>query len=248
LIKRDGFTPLLFENKDYNAQIDRNEISKFIIDIEKNECNGIFLSQHSGICNKKNYEIEYHKGFILIYLNFVEYNIDKIRIAVDIIDHLSSKLKLLENNNTITDDLLEYINNEYSIFSSRKEAFLTHLRDSNKKSIDYLTTFELPTLCNYLSTKFATTKLNNYICTLCKNFVGKNKMALASHKKKCNKNYDNLQNNKSISDENISDTIFDENICETIISDENISKTIILPKKKETNKKIKKNTNKNIEI
>ena len=181
-----------------------NEISKFITDIENNDCHGIFLSQYSGITNKKNYQIENHKGKLLIYLNFVEYNSDKISVAVDIIDDLSKKIELVQNNNILTDELLEYINNEYSSFASKKETFMTYLRESNKKSIEMLTDMELPTLANYLSTKFATTKLNNYVCNICNEFVGKNRMSLASHKKKCvlNKQTNDQTNDSPIETQN----------------------------------------------
>ena len=47
---------------------------------------------------------------------------------------------------------------------------------------------ELLTLGSYLSTKFATTKLNNYNCEICNKFVGRNRMSLAAHKKYCKKN------------------------------------------------------------
>lgn len=196
ILKREDKPTILFENKDYGSQIDKNEIIKFISDIENTECHGIFLSQSSSITGKKNYQIEYHKGKILIYLNFVEYSSDKIATAVDIIDDLAKKLSLVENNNILTDELLDYINNEYSTFASKKEKLMNYLKESNKKSIELLTELELPTLVNFLSSKFASTKLNNFVCDICNDFIGKNRSSLSAHKKKCNKIH-NKSDNKS---------------------------------------------------
>ena len=188
ILKRENKPKILFENKDYNYQVDKSEINKFIMDIENTDCHGIFLSQYSGISNKKNYQIEKHKDKILIYVNFVEYNSDKISVAVDIIDDLVKRMDIVDNNNILSDEILEHINNEYSTFANKKELFLTYLRESNKKSIEMVSEMELLTLGSYLSTKFATTKLNNYNCEICNKFVGRNRMSLAAHKKYCKKN------------------------------------------------------------
>jgi hypothetical protein len=185
ILKRENKPKILFENKDYNHQVDKSEINKFIMDIENTDCHGIFLSQYSSISNKKNYQIEKHKDKILIYVNFVEYNSDKVSVAVDIIDDLVKRMDINTNNNILSDEILEHINNEYSIFANKKETFLTFLRESNKKSIEMVTEMELHTLESYLSSKFATTKLNNYNCEICNKFAGKNRMSLASHKKYC---------------------------------------------------------------
>ena len=95
---------------------------------------------------------------------------------------------IVEDNNILSDELLETINNEYSTFANKKEMFLTHLKESNKKSIDMINEFELPSLCTFLSSKFANTKLKNYLCDICGKFSGKSPMSLAQHKKTCSKN------------------------------------------------------------
>jgi hypothetical protein len=195
IVKRDDKPTILFENKDYNHQVDRQEIIKFINDVQNNDCHGIFLSQYSSIATKKNYQIENHKGKILIYIQFVEYNTDKISVAVDIIDDLVKKLFNVHNNNLLTDEILEHINNEYSIFATKKENLMTYLRENNKKTLDMLNEIELPSLATYLASKFAITKLNNFVCDICNDFIGKNRMSLASHKKKCKGPVDNNSTN-----------------------------------------------------
>ncbi len=89
LLRRIDKPQILFENKEYKANIDKEEVSKFIRDIDTQNTNGIFLSQYSGITFKQNYQIDLHKGNILIYVQHCEYSPERIRIAIDIIDYLS---------------------------------------------------------------------------------------------------------------------------------------------------------------
>jgi hypothetical protein len=88
---------------------------KFIYDSENIKTHGIFLSQQSGIAGKSNYQIDYHKGYILVYIHNVDYSKEKIQIAVDIIDNLSMKIEEFTEGEdiNISKDILEDINNEY---------------------------------------------------------------------------------------------------------------------------------------
>ena len=58
--------------------VKKDEVDKFIRDISKNEYNGIFISQHSGIVGKNNFQIDIHDKHILIYIHSCDYDIDKI--------------------------------------------------------------------------------------------------------------------------------------------------------------------------
>lgn len=60
---------------------------------------GIFISQHSGIAFKSNFQIDINNGNILIYIQNCDYDPEKIRLAIDIIDNLSTKLKDININN-----------------------------------------------------------------------------------------------------------------------------------------------------
>ena len=131
VIKRDHKPPILFKNS--ANQVDELEISKFINNMENNNCSGIFISQYSEIANKKNYQIEIHKNNILIYLFFDKYISDKISIAVDIIGDLSNKIELV--NNILSDDILEEINNEYFVFARKKEYIISNLCEQTEKTI-----------------------------------------------------------------------------------------------------------------
>jgi hypothetical protein len=166
------------------------EIAKFIVDVDNQNTHGIFLSQYSGIAFKQNYQIDIHKGKILVYIQFCEYSIDKIRIAVDIIDNLSCKLEDLtqdEESNTISKELLDGINEEYQKYTSQKEAMIVLLRDFQKKMSAQIDDIRFPELEKYLSQKYAYVKTACFTCDLCNNFSASSKQSLSAHKRGCSK-------------------------------------------------------------
>jgi FtsZ-binding cell division protein ZapB len=190
---------ILFENKDYKQNINKEEIAKFIFDIDNQNTHGIFLSQYSGIAFKQNYQIDIHKGKVLVYVQNCEYSIDKIRIAVDIIDNLSLKIQDLnqdEENNTISKEILDSINEEYQIYISQKENMLVLLRDFQKKMTTQIEDIKFPELDKYLSQKYAYVKARCFVCDLCNNFNASNKQSLSAHKRGCLKKHKpgNLEN------------------------------------------------------
>jgi hypothetical protein len=68
IMKRIERPSILFENKEYDYNIPKDEIAKFIRDIDTQDVNGIFISQNSGITFKQNFQIDIHKGNILVYI------------------------------------------------------------------------------------------------------------------------------------------------------------------------------------
>ena len=98
LLRRENKQQILIENKNYDLAIQKEGVEKFLRDIRAQKCNGIFMSQHSGIQYKPNFFIEIEDNCVLIYLHNVEYSEEKIMTAVDIIDKLSDKLNELNLN------------------------------------------------------------------------------------------------------------------------------------------------------
>lgn len=193
-IKRDNYQKILIENNIVEHNIELEDISKFIKEVEQYNCHGIVLSQYSGISSKPNYHIDCYNGYIIVYLHNVEYNPERIRMAVDIIDNLSMKLKQYEINNEeymIDKDILEEINKEYTVFISQKEAIVTILREGQRKVISQIEEFKLPSLDKYLSTKFISINKQGFKCDICKAFNGNNLKALAAHKRGCNRKFSN---------------------------------------------------------
>ena len=53
LIERSNNPPIMIENKDYTKNVPKEEIEKFIRDVEQQGCSGILISQTTGISKKK---------------------------------------------------------------------------------------------------------------------------------------------------------------------------------------------------
>ena len=101
---------IMLENKDYGKNVPKKEIEKFKRDLINNSdiWGAILMSNRTGICNKKDYQIEFIEGKIAIYLHFTNNNPNKIKNAYDImlalknidIDFSNKELveKLMENS------------------------------------------------------------------------------------------------------------------------------------------------------
>jgi hypothetical protein len=194
-INREDSSTLLIETKDYDRNVTLDEVKKFIRDIEEQGCHGIFLSQHSGITSKQNFQIDIRGKNILVYVHNVDYCQHTIKIAVDIIDSLSCKLLSIEDNtceNTISKEELDEINREYSSFTLRKSAIIDILKDFQKKILCEVEEIKFPTLSKYLTTKYGAI-LNDenekITCNLCNIFKASNNKSLAAHQRGCNKKF-----------------------------------------------------------
>lgn len=196
IMKRIDKPVIMFETKEYDTIVDKNEITKFIRDVDVQNVNGIFLSQHSGISLKGNYQIEIHKGNVLIYIQNCEYSEEKIRVAVDIIDSLSLKIEDLniDEDNSISQELLDDINKEHQEFLLQRENSLAMLRDFQRKMTTQIESIKLPSLEKYLEPKYACTKTKPLTCELCGIFCATNKQSMAAHKRACVKKQKPLEN------------------------------------------------------
>jgi hypothetical protein len=199
LLKRPNKGKVLIQNIDIDRNVNMDEIKDFIQTLEDNNCNGIFLSQHSGFLNKPNFHIETHNKSVVVYVHNVEYCADKIKTAIDIIYHLYVKLRDFNGENdyeiTIEKEILEDINKEYQAFILQKEGIMNVLKESQKKVFSQIEEFKFPALDKYLSTKFAAPiHKQGFKCDLCKVFNANNLKALAAHKRGCTRKNVNATN------------------------------------------------------
>lgn len=187
ILRRNGMGNIMIENKNYEGNVSNEEVKKFLRDIKEQNCNGLFLSQFSGIVNKPNYFIEIHEGNVLVYIHHVEHDAEKIKTGIEIIDHLSSKIRDFYVNEhhgfTIEKDTLDSINAEFQVFLAHRDALVTSVRDFQKKMITQIEELKMPELQIYLCGKYATAQNLQYACHECGEMFAK-KNALASHMKK----------------------------------------------------------------
>ena len=169
LIRKDKPT-ILFENKNYDKNVVQEEVKKFLRDVELQNCCGIMLAQHYGITNKENFEIEINNNNVLVYLHKVEYDADKIKAAVDIIDHFKSKMidinKIHGDDITIDKDVLDDINKEYQLFTANKLSHIKTIKDCQQRLLTQVEEIKIPNLEHFLSKLYAYSSKED-ICEYC---------------------------------------------------------------------------------
>lgn len=262
MVKRNNKPIILLENKSYRNPVTKDEIIKFCRDIEYQNYCGIMLSQTSNISTKEDFQIDIVNNNVVLYVSNCNYDKDKIKLAISIVDHLYPKINDNPNKNvtSINNDTMVLINEEYKKFLNQRDAIKMYINDTNKKLISQLYDMELPNLNNILLSKFTIVQDVNLTCDICKKFVGINKKSLSKHKQSCIKK-DNIiyedsiksseekieeyNNDKVIDDiKNIDDDTAD-NILEQI---EDHKRSSSEEKTKKTQRKYKTKKQKNIEV
>ena len=198
LLERTDNGAILFENKDYTNNVPNEEVKKFIRDIEHQKKDGILLSQHSGIANKDNYQIDVHDGQIMVFVHSVKYDESKIRVAVNLVDHLRQILDKYKNEKeelVFSKDDMSAINKEYLAFIEQRNGLIENYKKTYKEHLKQLESFEMPSLIKLLDSIFTNVEQLTYTCQYCKTYVAKNKRALTTHQNKCKKSIINLDAN-----------------------------------------------------
>jgi hypothetical protein len=213
MMKRENKPNIMLENKVYDRNVNPDEIQKFIRDVEEIKTHAIFLSQNSGISRKKNFQVDVHKGLIMIYIHNVQYSPEKIQIAIDIIENLAERIEEIdseeEHENVISKSLLDEINQEYLSFNKQKDEIILMSKDYQKKLIGQLENLKMNALNKYLSTKYSNNEKTGFSCEYCNVFSASTKKSLSAHVRACKKNHDikvdttsnlNIQLNNNSSD------------------------------------------------
>ncbi len=177
---------ILFENKDYNRSVSTAEVNKFERDLQTQQQHGIFISQKTPITYKDNFQIDIIKGLIHIYIPSANYDTGKLKIAIDIIDNLSEKLKCISGDKE--EDIyetnkreLEELADEYHKFAVEKEEIKETLQNMSKLLIKKLEDMQLPKIEGILE-KFGILD-GGLKCSAC-SFRGKSKAGLSMHCKR----------------------------------------------------------------
>jgi hypothetical protein len=187
MLSRENKPTILIENKNWDSIVTKDEVSKFIRDIDVQNCCGLFLSQNTGIANKKNFEICIHRNtHVLLFIHEVNYDADKIKLGIDIIDmfkEMISKFDKNDDHDTITKEQLDEINQEFQDCCTEKLNLLRTIKDFTQKMTKQVESIKFPKLEEYLSSRY-TFSVGKMTCEFC-NYVAKNQQALSAHYRGC---------------------------------------------------------------
>ncbi len=178
---------IMIEMKNYKTNVDREEISKFLNDVSNVKTHAIMASNYSGIVGKPDFHVEIDDSCILVYLHNLQFSGDKIKMAVNVIENLSCKLKVIERQEndegiSIKKEVLDKINGELSNFLESKSKLCQLLKDQHKSAISQIENMNFPDLTMFLQDKFVL-KPKKFACDCCSNSYD-TKAQLSSHKKK----------------------------------------------------------------
>lgn len=85
ILRVDGIT-VMIETKNYSRNVQKAEIDKFYSDIDNSSNSdigaAIFVSLHTGICNKEDFQFEVRNGTPLIFIHNLVNNFDSIKLAL----------------------------------------------------------------------------------------------------------------------------------------------------------------------
>ncbi len=182
---------ILFENKDYSRSVTTEEIKKFERDLKIQNSHGIFLSHKSNITYKEPFQIDIINNLIHMYIPNVNYNIDKIKIAVEIIDTLAPKLIVIKNEPTtinISKEDIDELLETHNEFYTQKLAIIENIKTSNKLIIDKLESMHINSVKKILTKNNMLQNEEDFKCKYCNVFNGKNKASLGAHIRNCKLN------------------------------------------------------------
>jgi hypothetical protein len=187
MLVRNNKPKILIENKDHDSKnVPKQEVEKFIRDCEIQDCCGIMLAQHKGITNKQNFEIQINNGNVLLYVHEVNFDNDKIKTAIEIVEHFKIKLDELGSNDQdcmIEKNVLDEINKEFINYVNQKSNMTKLLKDFSEKMNLSIIDLKLPSLEKYLSSRFAFSSIQtDNMCKYCEKHVPK---SLSQHYRYC---------------------------------------------------------------
>jgi len=188
LFMRQGKPKILIENKDHDScNVPKHDVEKFIRDCDIQKCSGIMFAQNTGITHKKNYEIQVNNGNVLLYVTNVNFDVDKIKTSIDIVEQFKIKLDEInienDNNYVIEHNVLEEINKEFNNYTQQKHGLLKLMREFNDKMCASVNEIKMPCIEKFLSNNFATSLTQgDKVCVYCQKYIPK---SMSSHHRYC---------------------------------------------------------------
>lgn len=181
---------ILIETKDYKTNVCKKEVDKFYRDIEINNCSGIFISNSSGIAKKDDFLIEIINNNVVIFLHNVNYNHDKIKLAINAITYLNNiNNQINKSDIKISNEILSLISIEISHVLVEKNNLILELRKYYNTTLKKYNNIKFDNTQLFLSKYLDSTKIEFYICRCCKEYKSQSKRSLARHEQACRKKH-----------------------------------------------------------
>ena len=194
IIKNPDKTDIVIEHKMNLTNISSVVVTDFIDTCKRTKSHGICISQHSGIVGKKNFEVDFIENIIIIYISNLNFNASTIEIALDVIDKLSDKLKIINTDShvTISNTVLNEIKEEYQGFTHKKEELHNYIKNTHGQIINKLSNMTLHNTGEFLTSKFTEVDIpKKYNCSLCNMYASNTLKGMAAHKRGCKKKINN---------------------------------------------------------
>ena len=194
MIRKDDENYIMIEMKNHTTNVDRDEVKKFLRDVGNVKTHAIMISNQCGIIGKPNFHIEIDDSCILVYLHNLQFSTDKIKMAVNVIENLSTKLKVIEKQEneeggfSIKKEILDKINSELTTFIESKAKLSQLLKDQHKAALVQIDTLDFPDLSLFLQDKYVM-KPKKFACDMCDRTFD-TRAQMSAHKKKHTKKED----------------------------------------------------------
>ena len=193
MIRKDDENYIMIEMKNHTTNVDRDEVKKFLRDVANVKTHAIMISNQCGIIGKPNFHIEIDDSCILVYLHNLQFSTDKIKMAVNVIENLSTKLKVIEKQEneegiSIKKEILDKINSELTTFIESKAKLSQLLKDQHKAALVQIDTLDFPDLSLFLQDKYVM-KPKKFACDMCDRTFD-TRAQMSAHKKKHTKKED----------------------------------------------------------
>jgi hypothetical protein len=195
MIRKDDENYIMIEMKNHTTNVDRDEVKKFLRDVGNVKTHAIMISNQCGIIGKPNFHIEIDDSCILVYLHNLQFSTDKIKMAVNVIENLSTKLKVIEKQEneegiSIKKEVLDKINSELTTFIESKAKLSQLLKDQQKTALAQIDALDFPDLSLFLQDKYVM-KPKKFACDMCDRTFD-TRAQMSAHKKKHTKKEENV--------------------------------------------------------
>lgn len=203
ILRKPNKPDILFDTKDYNTSIPIEQIDKILRDMNMNNCHGILVSHNSGIATKEDMYIGEDNKKLIVYIHYCQYSPEKIAMAINAIYYLDKQIQMNkdkdDNGITISDHVLEKINNEYKVMAQEKEGIIKTLKKNTEEVIKSVTNMNMSSLSSFLNERYQNTTTTEHRCNICNNFNGKNAKSLSAHQGTCKKKMSKLSISNDLS-------------------------------------------------